>query len=71
MRLIIDRFEGKYAVCETENQEMIHIEKDKLPVGAKAGHSLIIRKGGLIVLDLVETERRKQRIEKLTQDMWE
>ena len=71
MKVIIDRFEGNYAVCEKENQEMIDIEKEKIPVGAKSGDSLIIGDNGIIVLDTVENENRKKRIEKLMEDMWE
>lgn len=71
MKVIIDRFEGNYAVCEKENQEMIDIEKEKLPAGAKAGDSLIIKEDGVILPDLGETKNRKKRIEKLMEDMWE
>ena len=31
MKYIIDRFEGKWAVCEAEDGKMIDIEKSKLP----------------------------------------
>ena len=33
--LIIDRFEGEFAVCENEKSEMINIERSKLPREAK------------------------------------
>ncbi len=42
MKVIIDRFEGKYAVCEKKNLEMIDIEIDKLPKEVKEGDVLII-----------------------------
>ena len=71
MKVIIDRFEGDYAVCEKENQEMVHIEKVRIPTGAKSGDFLTIRDDGIIALDKDETERRKKRIEKLMEDMWE
>ena len=37
MKVIIDRFEGVYAVCETENKEYINILKSELPKGIKEG----------------------------------
>lgn len=35
MKVIIDRFEANYAVCEEEDRTMIDIEKSKLPPGIK------------------------------------
>ena len=35
MRVIIDRFESVYAVCETEDKEYINIPKSELPKGIK------------------------------------
>ena len=37
MKLIIDRFEGEYAVCEKKNRRMINIHKIKLPSEAREG----------------------------------
>lgn len=71
MKVIIDRFEGNYAVCEKENREMIDIEKNRIPCEAKEGDSLIIEEDGSISLDKDETQKRKERIEALTEDMWE
>ncbi len=31
MKVTVDRFEGRYAVCENEDRTMINIEKSKLP----------------------------------------
>jgi hypothetical protein len=70
MRVIIDRFEGPYAVCEDENRKMINIEKTKLPRGAKEGSVLIIQ-GNNIEIDYNETENRKKRIKKLMDSLWE
>lgn len=70
MKVIIDRFEGKYAVCEKENLEMINIDIYKLPTGAKEGDVLIIE-GNSIRIDEKETESRKERIKKLMEDLWE
>ncbi|NLC69287.1 MAG: DUF3006 domain-containing protein [Clostridiaceae bacterium] len=70
MRLIIDRFEGDFAVCENENRKMINIEKSKLPRRAKEGSVLII-KADKIELDHGETENRKARIRKMMDSLWE
>jgi len=69
MRVVIDRFEGDYAVCEKENREMIDIKRDCLPKEAKEGDVLDIE-GNKITIDLKETEKRKKEIEELTKDLW-
>lgn len=70
MKLIIDRFEGNFAVCETENKKMINIEKSKLPGEAKAGDVIIQTEDGYRI-DKDGTDRRKERISKLMNDLWE
>ncbi len=69
MKVIIDRIEGKYAVCEKEDLEMIDIEIEKLPKGVKEGDVLIIE-GENIQIDSEETENRKEKIKKLMDDLW-
>jgi hypothetical protein len=69
MKLVIDRFEGDYAVCEKEDREMIDIKRDIIPEGAKEGDVLDIE-GDKIIVDVKETEKRKKEIEKLTKDLW-
>ena len=70
MKVIVDRFEGSYAVCEDEEQKMINIEIDKLPQGIKEGDVLIIE-GDNIKVDKEETEIRRERIRRLMEDLWE
>jgi len=70
MKVIVDRFEGSYAVCEDEEQKMINIEIDKLPQGVKEGDVLIIE-GDNIKVDKEETEIRRERIRRLMEDLWE
>lgn len=69
MKVIIDRFEGDYAVCEKENREMIDIKKASIPDDARAGDVLNII-GGKITVDIEETEKRKKEIEELIKDLW-
>lgn len=70
MKVIIDRFEGTYAVCEKENREMINISKCTLPTNAKEGDVLSIDKD-IITIDIAETELRKIETEKISKDLWE
>jgi pyruvate kinase len=69
MKVIIDRFEGEYAVCEKEDREMMDIKRDSLPKEAKEGDVLYIEDDKIIV-DVEETEKRKKEIEELTKDLW-
>lgn len=70
MRVVIDRFEGAFAVCEKENREMINIEKFRIPSEAKEGDMLIIEQD-FIAIDKEGTEKRKSEIQKLMDDLWE
>ncbi len=69
MKVVIDRFEGNYAVCEKDDREMIDIEKDKIPHSAKEGDVLCIN-DSVITVDIEETEKRKKEINELTKDLW-
>lgn len=69
MKVIVDRFEGKYAVCEKEGNVMISIEKSQLPKGVKEGDVLIIDSKDIYV-DLNETKDRRTKIKKLIKDIW-
>lgn len=70
MKVIIDRFEGKYAVCEREDLEIINIERDKIPQEAKEGDVLIIQ-ADKITIYRDGTEQRRRRIEKLMDELWD
>ncbi len=66
MKVIIDRFEGKYAVCEKEDLSTIDILKDKLPCNAKQGDVLLIDdKFEKIVIDELATKKLKEQIENM------
>ena len=56
--LIIDRFEGDFAIVETDNG-MINVPKSELPENAKEGDAL------KFVIDMDATLGRKQRIDKM------
>lgn len=63
-KLIIDRFEGDYAVCETENLEFVNIPKAALPSDAKEGDVISVS------IDESETDKRKERIEGLMNSLF-
>ena len=69
MRVVIDRFEGDYAVCEKEDRTMMNIHKSKLPTGVKEGNVLRID-GSVIEIDTKETQKRQAEIRKLTDKLW-
>lgn len=69
MRLVIDRFEGNFAICENDNMEIIHIDKSKLPANAKEG-SIIEDKEELYILLEKETEDRNKRIKEKMDRLW-
>lgn len=69
MKGIIDRFEGCFAVVELDNGEIKDIERVKIPKEAKEGDVIDI--GEEIKVDVEETKRVKDDIEKIVEDMWE
>ncbi|WHH57433.1 DUF3006 domain-containing protein [Petroclostridium sp. X23] len=70
MKATIDRFEGNFAVIELENRETQKIPKSLLPPCAKEGDVLDIV-DGFFHMDTCETDKRKEEIEKLMQEVWE
>lgn len=69
MKVIIDRFEGPYAVCEKEDKTMMDIKRINLPIEAKEGYVLDVC-GDEITINLEETQDRKKHMEYITKDMW-
>jgi hypothetical protein len=67
MKLVIDRFEGKYAVCVQEDK-VINIPRYKVPINAKDGDCLIMENGFFVVQN-EETEDRRYRVKKLMDDL--
>lgn len=64
MKYIIDRFEGEFAVIEAENKKMYNIQKEILPSDVKEGDVI------LIVIDRDATNKRKDKIAKMMNDLW-
>ena len=70
MKVVIDRFEGNYAVCEMEDRKLINIERGKVPEAAREGDILIID-NCKVIIDTSGTQKRKQEIDKLSEGLWE
>lgn len=65
MHIIIDRFEGDFAVVELEDSSMINMPILLIPEEAEEGDILEI------TIDRDEIENRRKNIEKLCEDLWE
>ena len=70
MEVIIDRFEGDFAICEKINREMIDIHKEKIPPNAKEGDVLTIS-GDTITINREKRKEREERIQNLMNELWE
>lgn len=64
MRVIIDRFEKDFAICEKEDMTMIDISRSKLPKEAKEGDILVVEDDNIII-DVEATKVRREELEKL------
>jgi hypothetical protein len=69
MQVIIDRFEGDFAVCEKADRKMIKILRSQLPVGAQEGDVIIIE-GNNIRIDSAETAKKRKTAEDMMKDLW-
>jgi hypothetical protein len=71
MKVVVDRFEGEFAVCqELSTKRMMDIPKSRLPAGTREGSVLEIS-GDEVLLDQSETADREGRIKKLMDELWE
>ncbi|MGE4284350.1 MAG: DUF3006 domain-containing protein [Clostridia bacterium] len=69
MKAIVDRFEGDFAIIELDDGQIQQIARSLLPPCAREGDVLDIV-DGFFHSDRCETEKRKEEIEKLMQDVW-
>lgn len=61
-KLIIDRFEGNYAICEYEDKSMTQVPKYKLPLACKEGDCLILNEDNMYQKDEISTSSREKKI---------
>lgn len=64
MSMIIDRFEGNFAVVELDNKEFINVPRRYLPAEVKEGDALVIS------VDHDETDKRKDKVNRLMGELW-
>jgi len=57
-RLVIDRFEGGFALCEGEDGAMVQLCRNEMPVNAREG-DVLIESDGKITVDAAGTEARR------------
>ena len=69
MKYIVDRTESGFAVCETEEMNVVNIPLDILPVQVKEGSVLLFENGKYTLLP-DEEEARKRRILSLQDDIF-
>lgn len=69
-KLVIDRFEGTFAICEDKDQKFYAIEIADIPVGAREGHVLEIKDDGSLAIDQKETDARREKNKKLQDGLW-
>lgn len=69
MRAVIDRFEGKFAVMEFKDGYR-NIPRKMLSPEAQEGDVLIYQ-GEQWVIDPEATSKRREKIERLAQELWE
>lgn len=62
IKLIIDRFEGNYAICERDDKSIVKIPKYKLPLDSREGDCLIQDSDGMYQKDVGETKIREKMI---------
>lgn len=67
--IIIDRFEGDFAVVEVDGQTMRNIPKTDIPPLAKEG-DVLKSVDGRYEIDTEETKRLKSQADKLLQELW-
>ena len=64
MQVIIDRFEGDFAVVELEDRSHVNMVKKLVPIGATEGTILTIN------IDRETTDQRKAEIARLASDLY-
>lgn len=68
MYAVVDRFEGKYAVLETDDGRMLNVKRQLLPEDTREGDVVNLDD---MTVDKNETEVRKNIIRKLADELFE
>lgn len=59
MFLSIDQFDGEYAVCQDDDEKLYEIKRSLLPPNSKPGDILKTDDCQIFIIDIEETQRRK------------
>lgn len=65
---VIDRFEGDFAIVESDDGKMLNIKISLLPKDISEGDVINL---DTLTIDKKETEKRKKNIEKIFEDLFE
>ncbi|MDI3481338.1 MAG: hypothetical protein PWQ97_993 [Tepidanaerobacteraceae bacterium] len=65
---VIDRFEGEFAVIETDDKKILNIKRNHLPEKAREGDVVDLK---TMAVDEEETLRRKEYIRKLSDKIFQ
>lgn len=65
---VIDRFEGEFAVIETDDGKTMNIKKNLLPIDAREGDVIDLKS---LTVNKKETIRRKEYIRKLADKLFQ
>lgn len=68
--LIVDRFEGAYAICEDEEKKLFAIELAELPKGVREGDVLEISDDGSLNVSAEKTAARRKKILQKQNALW-
>ena len=63
--MVIDRFEGRYAVCELPSGTTVDVLRELLPEDAREGDVVVAWADGRLTIDVRATESRKSRVQSL------
>ncbi|NMA79037.1 MAG: DUF3006 domain-containing protein [Clostridiales bacterium] len=68
--LIIDRFEGDFAIIETDEDTFMQIPRKELPQNAREG-DIIVKANDEYIIDHESTKKRRQKIIDMQNSLWE
>ncbi|NFE85001.1 DUF3006 domain-containing protein [Clostridium botulinum] len=68
-KYIVDRIEENHVILESFNGDMIDIMRSKTRGDIKDG-DILIKNGDIFIIDVEETLKRKQAINKMMKNMW-
>ncbi|MBY6837671.1 DUF3006 domain-containing protein [Clostridium botulinum] len=68
-KYIVDRIEENHVILESFNGDMIDIIRSKTKGDIKDG-DILIKNGDIFIIDVEETLKRKQAINKMMKNMW-